>query len=168
MGGKADANGHNHVTRGLRVDQAGYTRVEKYVLQIARHFMQSFAVPESQGWIRAFGAAHECYPDETAPNFAIAVFALLQNLRATRGSGFQFCNPDCARCAAHLSEDERRLMEVVIAVGQGKRSDAHAAALILCEGTAPDGLFAAADYLCCLIADHHRSRWGMRRPKPAF
>ncbi len=144
---------HHHQPGTLRVADAGLSPAEEQVLTIARHFMQSFARPESQGWIRAFGTAHAAWSDRLAPGLGVAVFAVVQCLRGARASGFRFSNPDCAHCSAFLSDDERRLANMLKATTHGARSAAHADALMLCEGNDPSMLLEAARGLADLLRD---------------
>ncbi|PIE07863.1 MAG: hypothetical protein CSA74_04985 [Rhodobacterales bacterium] len=153
MEGDQPNGSHHHPPGGLRVADAGLSPTEQNVLTIARHFMQSLARPESQGWIRAFGVAHAVWPKRLAPGLGVAVFAMVQCLRGARVSGFRFSNPDCEHCSAFLSDDERRLANMLKATSRGARSAAHADALMLCEGNDPAMLLEAVRGLADLIQD---------------
>ncbi|MBL3569967.1 hypothetical protein DSD19_14860 [Rhodovulum sp. BSW8] len=124
------------------------------MLTVARHFFQSFAKPQSEGWIRALAAAEQRFRPgmhaASAADMAVRLLAALQELRAARTSGFRFSNPDCPGCAARLTEQERQFMDVLIALRRGKRSKAHAAAMMLCEGNPTDSFLRAMADLAAL------------------
>ncbi|BAQ67730.1 hypothetical protein NHU_00561 [Rhodovulum sulfidophilum] len=134
--------------------EAGYDPSEHGVLTVARYYFQSFAFPNSQAWINAFAKAESLFPPGMAragaSEIAVAVLAAVQQMRAARGSGFRFSNPDCPGCARILSPHERQFMEVLVALRRGRRSRAHAAAMLICEGNASETFLVAMSDLAAL------------------
>ena len=113
---------------------AGYDEVEKTVLEIARHYFQTFAIPQSQSWLRALQRAEAVIPGEQASNIGLDILAAVQAMRTCRSSCFQFNNPLCPGCAKIVSEHERQFLAVFQAMRHGREGPARTHALILCEG----------------------------------
>ncbi|MBK1637043.1 hypothetical protein [Rhodovulum adriaticum] len=134
--------------------QAGFDPVEQGVLTIARLFFQSFAFPNSHAWLSAFARAGRLLPPGAVQgrsrDVAFAVLGAVQEMRTARKSGFRFSNPDCPCCASILSDHERHFLEVLRALRRGTRSQAHCAAMLVCEGNPADGLLLAMSDLAAL------------------
>ncbi|TCP60922.1 hypothetical protein EV663_10797 [Rhodovulum bhavnagarense] len=134
--------------------QAGFDPIEHGVLTIARLFFQSFAFPKSQAWMSAFGRAGQFLShglvNARSRDVAFAVLGAVQEMRKARKSGFRFSNPDCRCCASLLSDHERHFLEVLRALRRGTRSQAHCAAMLVCEGNPADGLLPAMSDLATL------------------
>lgn len=142
----------------LPLEQAGLDRGERAVLTVMRYFFQSFTHPESQGWMDAFQAAFEHFPQEKAANLAVAALSAIQAMRSARCEGFQFSNPDCPSCRKVMSRDERQLLGTLAATRRGHQSRAHSHALILCEGSDTQPFLTATRELSLLMAEIMTSR----------
>jgi len=134
------------------VSQAGFTENELTVLAIARYYFRSFAEPESQAWIRSLAIARCALGEAHGPQVAVAVLDMVREMRLARRTMFRFSNPECPACANVLCETERHLMRILGAVSRAQKSEAHAHALLLCEGNDPHHLIAAAQELADLLA----------------
>ncbi len=120
---------------------------EHAALAIMRCFFSSFADPACQGWLKAARAAETCFAgDEPGARF-LSLLRVVQAMRMARRSPFRFSNPDCAGCAAVLTEAERHLMLALRGARRGRLGAARAHALLLCEGGDATGLLAALDAL---------------------
>lgn len=134
--------------REIPVAEAGFDSLELSVLAISRFYFQSFAIPESQMWMRALEVARDCFGEARGGELGNLVLDMVQAMRLSRRSGFRFSNPGCACCSQILSENERQMMGVFIAVRHGLLSQAHAHAMILCEGNDTVEFLAAMTDLC--------------------
>ncbi|QBX99990.1 hypothetical protein E2K80_03935 [Rhodophyticola sp. CCM32] len=143
---------------GRRTERvADLDRFEADILSVARCFFQTFASPERQTWVQAFGMAQTLFPGLDGANLAIGVLNVVQAMRVSRSSVFTFSNPYCADCARILSDGERQLTSALYAVRLGHRSTAHIHALILTEGGETERLIYALEKLAALAdisADH--------------
>lgn len=142
----------------VELSESGLDRDEQILLTIMRYYFQSFAMPQSQGWMQAIRVGYEAFPEKEAANLTMAVLAVVQTMRSSRQSGFQFSNPDCAHCARTLSGDERQLMGTVASTRRGQRSRAHTHALLLCEGNDTEQFLNAVTDLTQQVARAIRKR----------
>lgn len=152
-----ESNDHSHDHQQdsfeMLVADAGYDQIEKGLLTIFRHFFQTFAVPEQQGWMIAFQSAYKSFPGGQAADIGVGAFSVVQAMRSARRTGFWFSNPDCPVCSAVLCTDERQLMEALVATRRGQRSRAHAHALLLCEGNDTGPFLDALNHLSQLLLE---------------
>lgn len=117
----------------LRVD-AGFDYAEDHILTIMRFFFQSFACPQSHAWLKAFDVAQVAFGEELGPIINTRLVDALRAIRTARRSVFHFNSPNCAGCAAIVSEHERRFMVTLHAVRLGQASRAQTELMMLCEG----------------------------------
>lgn len=141
--------------RAQTIADAGLAPDTVAALNVLRHIFQTFTVPASQGWVRAFETAYAHFPQAVAADIGVAALALVRHLAAARSSGFVFCNPDCAHCAPRLAPDEYQLAGLIEAVRAGARAKARTHAMLLCEGRSSTGTLAAAHSLCDLLDAAH-------------
>lgn len=121
-------------------DAAGLDAIEDTVLTIARHYFQSFAVPQSQAWMNAINLAEQAFGRQDGGQIAARVMSVLRAMRGARRSTFMFNSPGCKGCSAVLSEHERRLIGAFAALRRGALGQARVEAMMLCEGNATDAL----------------------------
>ena len=126
--------GRSPSAKELALADAGFDGAERAVLNVARHFWQTFAVPESQAWLSAMQIAQDASVNDTSGEFGLEVLAAVQSMRMSRSSCFCFSSPGCPGCSAIVSEHERQFMSVLRAVREGRNGVAQTHAMILCEG----------------------------------
>lgn len=119
---------------------AGFDFVEMTVLEVARYFWQTFALPETQSWLFALQRAEQGFRGPRGGEIGLEVLATVQAMRMSRSSCFSFNNPRCRGCAAILSEHERQFMGVFRAVRDKRLGQARTHAMVLCEGNDTDAL----------------------------
>lgn len=120
-------------------------------LGLARHLFQSFAVPESQGWLRAMHLAEARFGPDIAGPLCFDLVASVQAMRQCRSGVFRFSNPDCPCCRDVVTPHERLLLSVLHALENGRADEARAHAVLLCEGAEPAPFLAVA---ARLVARH--------------
>ncbi|MEO9650243.1 MAG: hypothetical protein ABJ360_04015 [Roseobacter sp.] len=138
----------------LSLVDAGYDPVEMAVLEIARCYWQTFAVPQSQSWLYAISYAERHFGG-TASN---KILSAVQAMRMSRISCFRFNNPVCPECAAIVSEHERQFINTFIAMRSRRRGSAETHAMILCEGNDTRSLLDRMDDLVQTICPERVSR----------
>ncbi len=143
-------NAHQNA-RPRTVADAGFAPDMTAALTIIRHVFQSFALPESHGWVRAFELAYRAFPERASAEIGVAALAIVRSLSMTRQNGFGFCNPDCRSCSRLLSPDEFQLMSLLNALRTGEGSAIQAHAMLLCEGGAARDVIDAMQTLCNLM-----------------
>lgn len=116
------------------VADAGLDRLDAACLEIARCFFATFAAPESQNWICAFSIARGLFTLQDGANIALQLLKLLQAVRQSRVSVFQFNSANCSGCARWLTEHERRLMKAITELRRGHQERALLQMMLLCEG----------------------------------
>ncbi|MEJ6404806.1 hypothetical protein [Yoonia sp. 2307UL14-13] len=114
--------------------EAHFDDVEKSILAIARYFFQSFAAPQSQGWMAALDLAEATFGDLDGPIIATRLLTTMRAVRYARRSVFSFNCQSCETCAAILTEQERRLIAALQAIRGGQIGRAQTELLMLCEG----------------------------------
>lgn len=112
--------------------------LEETCLEVVRHIFVTFAAPASQSWIRAFSIASDVFGTQEGANIALQLTKLLQAVRQSRTSVFQFNSADCSGCARLLTEHERRLMKAITEKRQGHQERAVLQMMLLCEGNSTD------------------------------
>lgn len=135
------------------ISDQGFDEFEIQLLQIARCFFKTFAAPKSQSWQRAFFDAERFFPAPFGATIATAILAVIDELRIARKSSFVFINGRCASCAHRLTQEERYLIAAVHHIRGRCRSQAHANAMMLCEGHDPSDLLAAIGRLAMITGD---------------
>ncbi len=112
---------------------------EADLLTIARFYFQSFAVPESQAWMRALSHAESEFGAIPGPAVSMGVLKAIMAIRHARHSVYCFNSPTCTDCAAIITEHERRFMTALQAMRAQKTGEARTELMMLCEGndTAP-------------------------------
>ncbi len=92
------------------VASLGLDVFETGLLAVMRHFMQSFAQPQGQGWQHALAIAAERWGPEEGPCAAFALLRVVQEMRRARVAEFGFANPLCPACRDHATPEEAALV----------------------------------------------------------
>lgn len=119
---------------------AGFDHIEVTVLEVARYFWQTFALPETQSWLSALQRAELGFRGPHGADIGLEILATVQAMRTSRSSCFSFNDPRCKGCSAILSEHERQFMGVFRAVRDDRPGQARTHAMVLCEGNDTDAL----------------------------
>ncbi|MEM6759027.1 MAG: hypothetical protein AAF601_06065 [Pseudomonadota bacterium] len=122
-----------HPNESLVAD-AGFDEIELACLDISRLYFSTFAEPGGQSWMRAIDRAEYVFDHQSGASIASLVLKVIQAIRRSRRSSFQFSNPDCAGCARILTEHERRLIVAISAMRRGRAERAQVELMMLCEG----------------------------------
>ncbi len=118
----------------LAVRDERLDRFERGVLEVMRHYFSTFAVPQSQAWMRAMEVAFLHFPESTAAMTSLRVLDVVQTMRRSRSSIFNFSSPTCPYCAGLLTDAERHLMATIQCVRSVRMGEAETHAMLLCEG----------------------------------
>lgn len=148
----------------MRLQDANLSVDDRSILLVARYFFKSFAVPEDQGWIRAFDVSRQIFGDAMGACVGTSTLDLVQEMRRARRSCFRYSNPDCPGCALILCAAERHLILTLNSLARGAQSEALAHALLLSEGNSPDAFLAAAQDLVNLLKANPRKTSKTRKP----
>lgn len=144
--------GRNPSAKETTLHDAAYDKYESAVLEIARYFWQTFAIPESQSWLMALQRAETRFHPLNGAEIGLEILATVQAMRMSRSSSFLFNNPGCPHCALIVSEHERQFMNVLKAVRAGRMGPAKTHAMILCEGNNSDVVVLRMMTLASLLA----------------
>lgn len=117
---------------------------ETGILAVLRHFLTTYAQPDSQGWQTAFKLAAERWGDQRGPQIAMSLLPVLQALRRARRSDFDFANPLCVTCRAYVTGTEAAFLIMLQAMRRNHTNRARHAVLSLTEGTADPVLIQSA------------------------
>ena len=118
----------------IYVNSAGLDQIEFALLEIARFYLQTYAVAASHSWILGLKAAEKHFGIEVGARVGVRLLLALQEMRFARRSVFSFNSPQCVGCSKYLSEHERRLMTSISALRSGRLGLAQAEMMMLCEG----------------------------------
>jgi len=139
----AHNHGHNHgPSRPGRPDEVRLSTLNpdpfaRLTLALLRWQFQTFAAPETHGWLMALRLASEHVGPQKAGALCYDLVAMVQALRTARASPFRFNPEGCACCREWLTPEERQLMALLDAVRQGQPGRARTYVQLLCDG-APD------------------------------
>lgn len=146
----AQNDAHAHPTRPGRPDEVSVASLAldpfaDLTLALLRLHFQTFAQPDSQGWLMALRRASASAGADRAGALCFDLVAMVQALRGARTSSFHF-NPDgCAGCRAWATPEERRLMDLIGALRLGRIGHARAVVQMLCDGMPDTDLLVMAD-----------------------
>lgn len=115
------------------------------VLSLMRWHFQTFASPDSQGWLMAMRVASAHVGPDRAGRLCYDIVALIQTLRCARQTTFAFNGEACACCRVWLTPDERRVMELLDALRAGQVGRARAITQMLCDGICNEDLLLCAE-----------------------
>lgn len=119
-------------------------RFARLTLALLRHHFQTFAAPESHGWLSALRTAAAQVGPDAAGGLCHDVVVLVQALRGARRAPFHFNPEGCACCRDWLTAEERQLMELLEALRRGQTGRARMLVQLLCDGVPDDDLLLAA------------------------
>ena len=152
--------GRSPEPKEMLLAEADFDDVEKSILAIARYFFQSFAAPQSQGWMAALDLAEATFGDPDGPLIATRLLTTMRAMRYARRSLFSFNCQSCETCAAILTEQERRLITALSAVRNGQIGRAQTELLMLCEGNDITQVIAAMTRLSIALPASKAARVG--------
>ena len=115
-------------------DDALLDFTEDTLLTASRYYFQSFACPETHGWLQALSITQVHFGDTMGPAIAVKLLTAMQAMRCSRKSMFQFNAPACPCCAEILTEHERRFMTAIQAMRIGDLNTVRLEIMLLCEG----------------------------------
>ncbi len=134
------------------VDGLGLDATEQGLLVVVRHFLTSFAKPETQAWIMAFGIASERWGQSDGARMAQGLLAVLQAaLQARQGRSFQFSDPLCEGCRHKATADEAALLTMLHHMRRDHTGAARLALADLTLGQMDAGLIRAGLSLAALF-----------------
>lgn len=110
-----------------------------------RCYFQTFAAPETHGWLIALRIATAHVGPRRAGALCHDVVAVVQALRTARSTPVQFNPESCACCRVWLSPEERRLLDLFAALRDGRTGRARALVQLLCDGAPDDDLLAMVE-----------------------
>ncbi|MEH7829091.1 hypothetical protein [Gemmobacter denitrificans] len=122
----------------------GLDATEVGALAVLRHFMTSFAQPESQAWTHAFDIACERWGIAEGPRLAQGLLAVLRAVMACRQTGLTFSNPLCQECRLRVTADEAAMMTMLHHMRRDATVDARLALADLTFGRMDARLIQAA------------------------
>lgn len=128
----------------IPVGTLGLDAFETGVLAVLRHILTAYARPETQAWQTAFQLAAERWGEARGPKIAMGILPVLQALRGARRGDFDFANPLCVTCRAHVTGTEAAFLMMLQAMRRDRADRARPAVLTLTEGTMDPGLIQAA------------------------
>lgn len=129
----------------------GFARL---VLSLMRWHFQTFAYPDSHGWLMALRTATAHVGPRRAGALVYDVVTVVQALRMARVSAVSFNPEGCACCRDWLTPDERRLMALLTALRKDQQGHARIIAQMLCDGKADTALLSSLQ----VLLTHHVGR----------
>lgn len=95
------------------LDRFGFDDFEIGLLCVARHFLNSFADPESQSWQQAYSTAIERWGELKGLTAAHYLHKVLKATLRCRSEGLAFNDPLCLEQRAHITVDELNLLQML-------------------------------------------------------
>ncbi|NVO56332.1 hypothetical protein HW561_11080 [Rhodobacteraceae bacterium B1Z28] len=93
--------------------QAEFDDFERGLLPVMRHFILSFAEPETLAWQQAYSIAIERWGQDQGLNLAHLVFKIVKATLHCRPEGLAFNDPLCVDYRLEVTCDERALLKMV-------------------------------------------------------
>lgn len=129
----------------VHLDSQNLDLFGRLTLALMRFHFQTFAAPETNGWLLALHCATAHVGPRAAGPLCYDIVTLVQTLRSNRSTAFRFNSEGCACCRVWLTPEERQMMELVQALRQGRTGRARAVVQMLCEGAQGEDLIAAIE-----------------------
>jgi hypothetical protein len=106
---------HNHQIhranqRGIRTSDIGMDNIELVVLELVRHFCQTYAEPLSHNWELALQRAVQELGPLDGGRLVVSVVELLRAVRVERQTPFAFIDANCKKCADEVLPVELHLI----------------------------------------------------------
>ena len=90
--------------------------VENILLTLVRFFAESFAMPQTQSWVRSINYATQHFGTDEGAVIAQRLLLVLLVMQKNKPSGFNFSAPSCKICSEVVTQDERRFMAAIKSV----------------------------------------------------
>ena len=129
----------------VHLDSLSLDPFGRLTLALMRFHFQTFAAPETHGWLLALRCATAHVGPRAAGPLCYDIVTLVQTLRSSRNTAFRFNSEGCACCRVWLTTEERQMMELVQALRQGRTGRVRAVVQMLCEGAQGEQLIAATE-----------------------
>lgn len=101
---------HGNHPRGIQTSDIGMDHIELVVLELVRHFCQTYAEPFSQNWELALHRAAQELGPVDGGRLVISVVELLRAVRIERQTPFAFIDANCKKCADQILPVELHLI----------------------------------------------------------
>ena len=125
--------------------------VENILLTLVRFFAESFAMPQTQSWVRSINYATQHFGADEGAVIAQRLLLVLLVMQKNKPSGFNFSAPSCKICSEIVTEDERRFMAAIKSVRKGNSSQTIIELMFLCEGQDTGRLTDCIKKLCAVL-----------------
>lgn len=135
---------HTKHKSDMPVAGSGLDEFEVGLLAVARHFIISFAAPDTQSWAVALAIASERWGISQGARAAVSMLTVIDAMRRARRSMFHFSDPHCPTCRDFMTPNERHLMQMIHTIRAGRVGDAQTEAMLLCEGAETTAVLQAA------------------------
>lgn len=123
---------------------------ETSVLSVARHLFETYEQPEGQCWMQAFMEAEARFPAPYGATIAHAISVAVGALRTAQHGTFSYFRTSDALAPHAVTDTERRFVETLRHVADGRAAAARASAMMLCFGGPSQAFLAALERLCVL------------------
>ena len=130
---------------------AGFDPVENTLLTLVRFFAETFAMPQTQSWMRSIDYAEQQFGTDKGAVVAQRLLLALQAMRKTKRSQFHFSAPSCKWCSDIVTENERRFVAAIANLRRGKSSQTITELMFLCEGNNTSNLINCINNLCAVL-----------------
>ncbi|ARU01919.1 hypothetical protein [Yoonia vestfoldensis] len=121
----------------VALQDIGLDPFARLTLVLLRSHFQTFAVPESQGWLIALRCATAQVGPDAAGALCYDLLGVVQTLRSSRTTPIAFNAESCPCCRDWLTPAERQIMQMIAALRHNHQGRARTLAQLLCDG-APD------------------------------
>ena len=135
----------------IQRSKAGLDDDEDVLLTLARCYFETFAMPETQSWMRCFDLAACHFGADTGAVVSQRLLFALQAMRCSRRSVFGFNAPHCKGCSKIMTEHERRLMTVIKSTRHKQFGTMRMELMMLCEGNDTALAETCFDSLCAAL-----------------
>lgn len=117
----------------------------RLTLVLCRWHFQTFASPESQGWLVALRCATAHVGPDAAGALCYDLLGVVQTLRSSRTTPIAFNTEGCPCCRDWLTPVERQIIQMIDALRHNQQGRARTLAQLLCDGTPDSHLLAVAE-----------------------
>ncbi|MEM6890095.1 MAG: hypothetical protein AAF636_18455 [Pseudomonadota bacterium] len=132
---------------------------EQNFLTVSRYFFETYELPDTQCWMRAFMEAEQRFPPPFGATIAHAIHLTINALQKARGGTFAYVRTDDVISDRSITKAEAQLIDVLRSVQTDDVEKANWTALLLCHAGDSKDFLAAMERLCVITGQVSELRY---------
>ncbi|MEM9279037.1 MAG: hypothetical protein AAGA76_10730 [Pseudomonadota bacterium] len=132
---------NDHNAQGTPISECGFDEATQQLIYLCRFYFTSYAAGETPDCETAVDICRKGFGQDYAVEISIGLLCVLSAMRERRKTIFRYNSATCLKCHDRVSDCERLLFMTIQSIKDGRYSQAHVSAMMLCEGHDTTRLF---------------------------